>query len=106
MLPEEIRVGSMTYELAYVPSQGFPSDVDGDEFFGLTVHDEQVVYINTKCKDELSKIITIHEALHTMIFQTGWSGDFEQEENLCRTLAPLLTSFIRDNPEIVAYIGS
>ena len=78
------------------------ADVEDDGHWGDYARRTGIIRISAHGRPEDAQAETlIHEVLHALIESSGVEWDGDQEEDTCRTLAPRLAAFIRDNREVV-----
>lgn len=100
-LPSKVIVGPLKYSVSLGSNL---RDDHGNECFAYTDHDSLKIKIDKHIHKDLASFMLMHEVLHTFLFQSGEMLEFDEEERLVKTLTPFLTSFLRDNQEIVRFI--
>ena len=97
---EKLKILGCDYELSEVDR------VARDEFkFGEVDHVEQTILISRNLKLQRKAETIIHEVLHCLLFAMGES-DLHDNEAFVNMLSAALTQVLRDNPELLAFLGS
>jgi len=96
--PAHLKVGPIRYKLA------MRADMELDEKEGMLDEARQTLHISAGLGADIERETTLHEALHAALAQTAFRHNLESEEELVSSLAPILLSLLRDNPDWVAWL--
>ena len=100
-LPRHFKVGSSRYSITRDPN--VVDDEDGP-VLGLTIHQSNTVYVAPGMARDRTSDVSLHEALHVMLYKAGIDISERQEEKLVSQLTPVLLDFIRDNITFINYL--
>lgn len=98
MEPEtSIKIGPYRYKIIRSRKKLEKHAFDRGNLFGVTIHDDQAIYIDNKVADDIRKDTELHEVLHCLFFAAGISMPVEREEHIVRCLATTLLNAMREN---------
>jgi hypothetical protein len=103
--PTKSRWGGFDYEVQYLPKGTIL--VEGEEAFGVTDHNAQVIRVEEGMKPEREVSLLIHEPLHQMIGSASmkFHGTTDEvEEQVCTFVGDAIAGHIRDNPDFWRYL--
>jgi hypothetical protein len=114
-MPTETRVLNARYTVRAVESIDVLVHADDPEHahtiangaIGTCDSDEQVIRLVTEQGYDRFKETFLHEHLHAMVAAAALDRDaisHDQEESVCKRLAPILMMFLRDNPVVVKWL--
>lgn len=91
--------------LHHVPLE-MESDGLGQRAMGIYDMVEQTITMDVNLGWERERQTFLHENLHAMVAISGLEAAFREdaEEHIVGVLAPVLLSWLRDNPEAVAFL--
>ena len=100
-LPRKWKVGSYTFKVEVVPHDHPQLNHEND---GLTVFQEEVIYLNESMKPMRAAIVALHEAIHTINWVFGVRDGCE-EETVTTQVSTGLMSFWQDNQKVMQWIN-
>lgn len=102
MIPAHVRVGPHRYKVKVAQ----PSGLDHDSY-GCTDIGRTTITLAPGMSGSQQRATFLHEALHAMLSLTGWDHRLgtKREEQLVRSLEPVLLEFLRDNREVVRWLA-
>jgi len=95
-LPRRIKSRTATYKVKAVDLKG------EDSGYTDTRHHE--IGIEKKQAKANKQVTLVHEILHVCFDGTGIQWDHLTEEQVCATIAPLLTEIVQRNSKLIAYL--
>lgn len=111
-LPRTLRVMGQTHTIEAVENTSEPIEVEGHEGHGHSVlgsYDRPTLTIRVRTggvAEDQQREALLHEALHGIV-DSGQLIHYlhgDHEEPFVRVFAPQLLHFLRDNPDVVAYL--
>lgn len=116
-LPKEVRIGPRTYTVSFVSKEELLSDLDDEGAIGSSNH----VHLRIKVWADMDQVMLretlLHEVLHCCAsigasnienFLRGKGKTdlliFDYEEFYVEALDSNMLAFLRDNPEVVAWL--
>lgn len=109
-LPSHVDVGPYRFEILCDDDAHARAVRDhGDDLWGLTQQREQRITLCPAQHEDHRRVTLLHELLHAVCHATGAELlldeiDDDAEERLIQLLAPAVTTLMRANPDIVAYL--
>lgn len=102
MIPAHVRVGPHRYKVKVAQPSGLTH-----EEYGVTDLGRTTITLAPGMSGSQQRATFLHEALHAMLSLTGWDHRLgtKREEQLVRSLEPVLLEFLRDNREVVRWLG-
>ena len=98
-IPGEIKVGPYVYTVTLHEA------LEDDGLRGVSDTDLHYIRLNPKNPPALQRSTLLHECMHAVAASAGIGGGekLQQEDFITRVEAPL-TSLLRDNADLVAYL--
>jgi hypothetical protein len=89
-----------TERIEWKPDDGSKTEV----YYGLFQPDGPSIHIAIGMGPEKQRQTFVHENLHLMLEVAGLADAYDSDEKLVTRLAPVLLSWIRENPAAMAYL--
>ena len=107
--PGSVNIASVQMPVRYVEADSLIHDTeDGHEhtILGFFYSEDLLIEIKDGLTPERERFVLTHEILHSILELSNLATLFEHldEENLVSRLTPFVLSFIRENPDVVAYL--
>lgn len=98
IIPEKIKAGGITYT---IKQDNAPINKETNTW-GITRHDDQIIYLDPNMSQERQCEVMLHELMHVALCTTGLSSMFDSrkelsEEDVVNGMARALFTIIKDN---------
>lgn len=98
--PKTLRVGTFKFDVVMDPTLAEERAAGRMKFIA------QEILLQPGQAPDYERDTVLHESIHAVIAAVGFTNWFpeDKEEELVRTLSPLILQLLRDNPRLVAYL--
>ncbi len=99
-LPRKWKIGSYKFRIEIVSRE----DSLKDTYDGLTVFEEEKVYLSESMKPMRAAVVVMHEAIHIINWVFGVNDNCD-EETITTQVSTGLLAFWQDNPKVMQWVN-
>ena len=96
---DNVKIGPLVYKVVF---DGNLTGEEGPPIFGAIVISKSTIFVEDLADDQWKRITLLHEIIHAMLDQAGQ----EQNENVINALAHGVYGLLKDNPDLIEWIGN
>ena len=99
----KVKIDTATYDISIVSEIII---LDGRQCKGSIDYNKNIIKIADFVGESQAKITLMHEIVHGMVFERGISLDKGDEETIVDELGKAMLQVIRDNKDLIEYLGN
>ena len=100
---EKVKIDTATYDISIVSEIII---LDGRQCKGSIDYNKNIIKIADFIGESQAKITLMHEIMHGMVFERGICLEKGDEESIVDELGKAMMQVIRDNKDLIEYLGN
>jgi hypothetical protein len=106
-MPAQVHIGPLSYDVKADTLSHLLAEHEAERrVYGTTNHKTMTIVVSPEVAPMQARSTLIHEAMHALIYAAGFEITDDDEERLIRVLEVPLLAFIRENPDLIAWVTS